>query len=147
VNKTTPNVDGGGQVAIEGGMYPFTVVDKGVNKKGEGKGLVPKLRNGRKIPTLRPNAAQDGNSVADGVLIHSMNHAPKEADPKHGGEDYYGSEGCNGPTDGGKSQLEFMDGSAAGDKGTYLLIRPGEAVDKAGNWLKGLFGGEKNGDK
>jgi RHS repeat-associated protein len=139
VNKTDPshNVAGGGQVAIKGGIYPFGVVDKGVDRNGRGKGLVPKLLGGAAIPTLSPNAAHQGNSVADGELLHSMNKNGKANDSNHGGSTYFGSEGCNGPADGIKP-MGFMEGSEAGDKGSYMLMRPSEAVGKVVGWFKSL---------
>jgi RHS repeat-associated protein len=139
VNKTDPanQVAGGGQVATEAGKYQFTVVDKGVNPiTHKGKGLVPRLNDGGEIPTLRPNAAQDGKSVATGILLHGMNKNGKVNDSDHGGATYFGSEGCNGPSNGYKP-MGVMKGSQPGDTGTYRLMRPAEAIDKLVNWFKG----------
>jgi len=139
VNKTDPahNVAGGGQVAIQQGVHPFVVVDKGVDRAGRGKGLIPKLLGGAAIPTLSPNAAQQGNSVANGILLHSMNKNGHVNDPAHGGATYFGSEGCNGPAEGYKP-MGFMEGSEVGDTGNYMLMRPAETVNKAINWFKSL---------
>ena len=129
---------GGQEVAIKQGVYGFTVDNKGVDRNGHGKGLVPRLNEGAEIPTYGPNENHGGRHVADGVLLHSMNHNPKISDPAHGGKDYWASEACNGPADNGRGQLPFMKGTEKGDKGAYGIIRPGETFANIKSWFKSL---------
>src|SRR5262249_43538019 len=104
-----------------------------------------KVRMGGKIPTLAPNPKHGGEKWADALFIHGMD--PTNNDPKHGGKDYQGSDGCQGPPGWTAVPTTFTkeskggEGNTHGDRGHYLLIRPAEGYER----LEGLVRGFMNG--
>lgn len=130
----------GSEVAIQGGAHKFELYKRnnqlqplliGTDKKGN------ELLGGR-IPTLKPNPRQGGENVATEVFLHGMNKNAAKNDPQHGGKDYWGSEGCQGPCEGIGTIAKITQGGKAGDRGTYLLMRPGEAISRMGGGDKPL---------
>jgi len=87
---------------------------------------------------IRPNPRRGNRNVAGEIFLHDMNINPRENDLAHGGKDYMGSEGCQGTCERGAIS-KITQGSEEGDKGTYVLMRPAEALDRVKDFVKGLF--------
>lgn len=121
---------GHGKVAIASGIRPYRVdllygkfprlLLVGSNVRGE------RLEGGA-IPTIRPNAFQQGQYFADRIWIHGMQITPSEKS-EYNTREYIGSSACHGPNDNKIDRL--MEGLETGHRGRYLLIRPTEPLER-----------------
>jgi hypothetical protein len=117
----------GEDVSITTGSRTFSVIDR--NNELQAKLTGDDGQSGGAISTVGHNSVNNA-SWANGILLHGTNRSAKRDDPAHGGRDYWGSEGCNGPSG---SISPIMKGSEVGDTGRYTLIRPRGLID-------GIFG-------